>query len=135
MKTKFFTDDQSFRDLLEKQNELKLWDLGADHLSSDIMRKTLHECAEGLSYFLFDNGYDVTIDPEEDEQGATAEAERFVAGLSEGQVRKVYNHYIEPWTVLEDLMQMSEKERITIVAEIMGWRADDIKRLNDINLN
>ena len=135
MKTKFFTDDQSFRDLLEKQNELKLWDLGADHLSSAVMRQTLHECAEGLSHFLFNNGYDVKIDPEIDEERATAEAERFVAGLSEAQVRKVYNHYIEPWTVLEDLMLMSEKERVAVIADIMGWRADDINRLNDINLN
>lgn len=135
MQTKFFTNDQAFRNLLEKQNELNLWSLGAHHLSSEVMRKTLYECAEGLSYFLYTNGYDVKNNPEVDEEAAIVETIEFLAGLSEGQVRKVYKDYIEPWSVLEDLLLMPEKDRIAIIADIIGWRKEDVNRLNDINLN
>ena len=135
MNKQFFTSDEAFRALLEKQNELTLWDLGKLYVTQEQKRITLNDLTEDISHFLYNNNYDFDIDPEMDEDFARAAAVNFVANLDDDEVFRLYDHYIEPWTALEDLMELTEKERLPVVAYIMGWNMNDVGKLDTIHLN
>jgi hypothetical protein len=135
MNKQFFTNDEAFRALLEKQNELTLWDLGKLYVTQEQKRITLNDLTEDISHFLYNNNYDFDIDPEMDEDFARAAAVIFVANLNDDEVFRLYDHYIEPWTALEDLMELTEKERLPVIAYIMGWNMNDVGKLDTIHLN
>ena len=135
MNKQFFTNDEAFRALLEKQNELTLWDLGKLYVTQEQKRITLNDLTEDISHFLYNNNYDFDIDPEMDEDFARAAAVNFVANLNDDEVFRLYDHYIEPWTALEDLMELTEKERLPVIAYIMGWNMNDVGKLDTIHLN
>lgn len=130
MKTHLLTNDQSFRQILEKENDESLSMLGWNYLTTLQMMMTLEELTEDMAWFLYGNYDKFTADPEEDEHEAREEVEVYLKTLEEEDVRELYYQYVEPLTVLEDLMNTYRSDRITILADIRQCEVDEIERFD-----
>lgn len=130
MKTHLLTNDQSFRQILEKENDESLSMLGWNYLTTLQMMMTLEELTEDMAWFLYGNYDKFTADPEEDENEAREEVEVYLKTLEEEDVRELYYQYVEPLTVLEDLMNTYRSDRITILADIRQCAEDEIERFD-----
>jgi hypothetical protein len=129
------TNDSSFRSILEKQDELCLSQLGWTHLTTIHMLMTLEELVDDMAWFLYDNYDKFKADPEQDEEYARAQVEVYLNTLEEEEVRELYYQYVEPWTVLEDLMMTFRSDRLAILADIRKCDEEELERFDTIWAN
>lgn len=130
MKTHLLTNDHTFRQILEKENDESLSMLGWTYLTTLQMMLTLEELTEDMAWFLYGNYDKFTKDPEEDEDVAREEVEVYLKTLEEEDVRELYFQYVEPLTVLEDLMNTYRSDRIAILASIRNCAEEEIERFD-----
>lgn len=130
MKDYLLTNDETFRSILEQQSEQQLSLLGWNYLPTFQMALTLDDMTEGIAWFLYDNYDNFTADPDEDEEQAREQAELYLHSLDEEEIRELYYQYIEPWTVLEDLMETYRSDRISILAEIRKCEEEEVERFD-----
>lgn len=135
MKTYLLTNDTVFRRILEKQSEQELSELGWRHLTTIHMLMTLEEMVEDMAWFLYDNYEKFNADPEADEEFAREQVEDYLNSLEEEEVRELYYQYVEPCTVLEDLMMTFRSDRLAILADIRLCDEEEVERFDTLWAN
>lgn len=133
MNTHIITNDKSFRKFLNELDEETLKLYGWKFVHAIDMRMRLDDDDLDLAYFIADNYGD--IEYVSADQLMLHQLEDYLFRLPKEDVRDLYHDYIEAECVIEDLMELSNKTRITMIAHFKKCDEVDLKRFDTVWAN
>lgn len=135
MITHVYTNDQTFRLILEKLEGKELRNLDQKKVLLMIIIVTLTSNIQEISKYLFHEQEDYDQLKNMDEESISLKIASRLFKMDNEEIRSIYNQFVPIEEVIDDLMLTLTDERLEIIAALWNWRMEDVRAVDLIVWN
>lgn len=130
-----YTNDQTFRRILEKLEGKELRNLDQKEVLLMIIIVTLTSNIQEISKYLFHEQEDYDQLKNMDEESISLKIASRLFKMDNEEIRSIYNQFVPIEEVIDDLMFTVTDERLEIIAALWNWRMEDVRAVDLIVWN
>lgn len=122
-----YTNDQTFRRILEKLEEKELRNLARKEVLIMTIIVTLSSNTEEISKYLFQEQEDYDQLKDMDEESISVKIATTLIRMNNEEIRSIYDQFVPLNEVVDDLMFTITDERWEIIAALWNWKVEDVR--------
>lgn len=122
-----YTNDQTFRRILEKLEEKELRNLARKEVLIMTIIVTLSSNTEEISKYLFHEQEDYDQLKNMDEESISVKIATSLIRMNHEEIRSIYDQFVPINEVVDDLMFTITDERWEIIAALWNWKVEDVR--------
>lgn len=122
-----YTNDQTFRRILEKLEEKELRNLARKEVLIMTIIVTLSSNTEEISKYLFQEKEDYDQLKDMDEESISVKIATSLIRMNNEEIRSIYDQFVPLNEVVDDLMFTITDERWEIIAALWNWKVEDVR--------
>ena len=130
-----YTNDQTFRRILEKLEEKELRNLARKEVLIMTIIVTLSSNTEEISKYLFHEQEDYDQLKDMDEESIYVKIATSLIRMNNEEIRLIYDQFVPLNEVVDDLMFTTTDERWEIIASLWNWKVEDVRFADLIVMN
>lgn len=135
MITHVYTNDQTFRRILEKLEGKELRNLDQKEVLLMIIIVTLTSNIQEISKYLFHEQEDYDQLKNMDEESISLKIASRLFKMDNEEIRSIYNQFVPIEEVIDDLMFTVTDELLEIIAALWNWKMEDVRAVDLIVWN
>jgi predicted transcriptional regulator len=122
-----YTNDQTFRRILEKLEEKELRNLARKEVLIMTIIVTLSSNTEEISKYLFHEQEDYDQLKNMYEESISVKIASRLYRMNNEEIRSIYDQFVPLNEVVDDLMFTITDERWEIIAALWNWKVEDVR--------
>lgn len=130
-----YTNDQTFRRILEKLEEKELRNLARKEVLIMTIIVTLTSNTQEISKYLFQEQEDYDQLKDMDEESISLKIATRLFRMDIEEIQSIYDQFVPLNEVVDDLMFTITDERWEIIAALWNWKVEDVQAVDLIVLN